>query len=90
MRVGAAGSLTVLVSESSFYWLDAINAKSKMLRHNLGLFEMAPKVLYEEGAYGFFKGYSSTYYSTMYSGFVYFYVYKALKNIMNEKYKPKG
>ena len=35
IRVGSAGSLTMLLSESSFYWIDALNARSKMLNDNI-------------------------------------------------------
>lgn len=31
IRVGAAGSITMLISESAFYCIDAVNARSKML-----------------------------------------------------------
>jgi hypothetical protein len=40
IRVGAAGSLTMLLSESAFYWIDNINARTKMLNDNLGFREM--------------------------------------------------
>jgi hypothetical protein len=31
LRVGAAGSITMLIGESMFYCIDAVNAKSKIL-----------------------------------------------------------
>lgn len=88
LRVGAAGSLTMLIGESSFYCIDAVNAKSKIMNVNLGFFEMVPKIIAEEGIYGLYKGYSVSYYSSMYSGFVYFYTYKMIKIKLKEKYTP--
>jgi hypothetical protein len=89
LRVGAAGSLTMLIGESTFYCIDAVNAKSKIMNVNLGFFEMVPKIISEEGVYGLYKGYSVSYYSSMYSGFIYFYTYKMLKVQLKEKYAPK-
>jgi hypothetical protein len=37
LRIGAAGSITTLIGESSFYFIDAINARSKILDHNVSL-----------------------------------------------------
>jgi hypothetical protein len=89
MRVGAAGSLTMLVGESSFYCIDAINARSKMLEANVGFREMMQKIIKNEGYCGMFKGFSATYYSSILSGFIYFYLYKGLKVTLKEKYEPE-
>lgn len=86
LRVGAAGSITMLVSESSFYCIDAVNARSKMLETNVGFKEMLRRIRVNEGVFGIFKGYSATYYSSILSGFIYFYFYKGIKVIMKEKY----
>ena len=88
LRVGAAGSLTMLIGESTFYCIDAVNSKSKILNVNLGFFKMVPKIIAEEGVYGLFKGYSVSFYSSMYAGFVYFYTYKMIKVKLKEKYSP--
>lgn len=38
LRIAAAGSVTVLMGESSFYFIDAVNTKSKIVAtSNLGL-----------------------------------------------------
>jgi len=34
IRMGAAGSLTVLIGEGSFYFIDAVNTRSKVLVTN--------------------------------------------------------
>src|SRR5437868_4049820 len=44
MKVGAAGSLTMLVAESAFYCIDAVNARSKMLETNVGLYDMTKRI----------------------------------------------
>lgn len=49
IRVGAAGSLTMLLSESSFYWVDNINARTKMLNENKSLHSMLRQVYTLEG-----------------------------------------
>lgn len=69
----------MMMSELSFYPLDAVSSKSKVMNLNVGFFQMVPKIIAEEGFYGLFKGYSAAYYSSMYSGFIYFYVYKVMK-----------
>src|SRR5687767_11932904 len=45
VRLGAAGSLTFLMSESLFYNIDAISAKSKMLKVNVGFTDMMRNIL---------------------------------------------
>ena len=45
LRIGAAGSLTTLIGESSFYFIDAINARSKMLTNNVSFTYMMKNVL---------------------------------------------
>ena len=84
LRIGAAGSITTLIGESSFYFIDAINARSKVLDHNVSMREMVKKVLKEEGIQGLFKGYTACYYSSILYGYVYFYLYKGVKGYMKE------
>ena len=45
LRIGAAGSITTLIGESSFYFIDAINARSKVLSRNVSIVEMLKEVL---------------------------------------------
>lgn len=35
LRVGAAGSITILLGESVFYFIDAVNMRSKILHENV-------------------------------------------------------
>ena len=84
MRIGAAGSITTLIGESSFYFIDAINARSKVLEQNLSITEMSKKVIREEGIGGLFKGYTACYYSSVLYGYLYFYIYKGLKGYLKD------
>ena len=86
LRIGAAGSITVFLAESSFYFIDAINTWSKVITtENLGIHQMAAKILREEGIYGLYRGYSSCFYSSILYGYVYFFVYKGLKVLFKER-----
>jgi hypothetical protein len=84
LRIGAAGSLTTLIGESSFYFIDAINARSKILTNNVSFTSMLKKVLKNEGVGGLFKGYTACYYSSIFYGYLYFYMYKGIKCYMKE------
>ena len=88
LRIGAAGSITVLVGESTFYCIDAVNTRSKMLNENVGFREMVSRILKNEGIYGLYKGYSATFYGTIIYGYLYFFLYKASKIYMKEKIHP--
>jgi len=77
--MGAAGSITVLLGESMFYCIDAINMKSKILHENVRFHVMVKNILKNEGIYGLYKGYSASYYSSILYGYLYFYIYKGLK-----------
>lgn len=84
LRIGAAGSLTTLIGESSFYFIDAINARSKMLTNNVSFTYMMKNVLKTEGVQGLFKGYSACFYSSIFYGYLYFYMYKGIKCYLKE------
>jgi hypothetical protein len=86
--MGAAGSLTMLVCESVFFAIDGINTRTKMINGNVPLREMAQKVIKNEGFLGLFKGFTASFYSSILSGFIYFYVYKLSKLYMKENYCP--
>jgi hypothetical protein len=89
LRIGAAGSVTVLMGESCFYFIDAVNTRSKIIMNeNVGLIEMTKRILKSEGIYGMYKGYSSCFYSSILYGYVYFFFYKGLKVHFKEKFQP--
>jgi len=84
LRIGAAGSITTLIGESSFYFIDAINARSKILTTNVSFSYMMKQVIKNEGVSGLFKGYSACYYSSIFYGYLYFYMYKGIKCYLKE------
>ena len=84
LRIGAAGSITTLIGESSFYFIDAINARSKVLSRNISFAEMLRDVLKTEGIRGLYKGYSASYYSSIMYGYLYFYIYKGFKGFVKD------
>ena len=84
-RIGAAGSLTVLIAESSFYFIDAVNARSKVLKTNVKFPVMLRHILKTDGVAGLFKGYSASFYSSILYGYLYFYIYKGIKVFLKDK-----
>jgi len=52
--MGAAGSITVLLGESMFYCIDAVNMKSKILHENVRFHVMVKNILKNEGLYGLY------------------------------------
>ncbi len=90
IRIGAAGSLTMTMCDLTLYSMESINARSKVLRgENVGFMDMTRRILKNEGISGMYKGYSASFYSIMIHGFVYFYIYKAVKNLMKETFNPQ-
>lgn len=90
LRIGAAGSLTMAICDVSLYSIESINARSKILRgENVGFVEMTKRIMKNEGISGMYKGYSASYYSIMIHGFVYFYIYKALKQMLKDAFNPQ-
>jgi hypothetical protein len=91
LRIGAAGSLTMVICDLSLYSMESVNARSKVLRgENVSFTEMTKQIIKNEGLQGMYKGYSASYYSIIIHGFLYFYVYKALKKKLKERYQPQS
>lgn len=88
LRMGAAGSITILISESSFYFIDAVNARTKILKENVKFGTMIRNIIKNEGIRGLYKGYSASFYSSILYGYMYFYLYKGLKVYMKDKLHP--
>lgn len=89
-RFGAAGSLTMVINDFALYSIESINARSKILRgENIGFGEMTRNIIKNEGFQAMYKGYSASFYSIIIHGFVYFYIYKALKQSMKDFFNPQ-
>lgn len=85
--MGAAGSLTVLIGESSFYFIDAVNTRSKVLSRNVPFYQMLSEIIKTEGfRKGLYKGYSASFYGSLMYGYLYFYLYKYLKVHLKESF----
>lgn len=83
--MGAAGSLTVLIGEGSFFFIDAVNTRSKILPHNAPFLKMLRDIVKTEGIRkGLYKGYSASFYGSIMYGYIYFFLYKGLKVHMKE------
>ncbi len=90
LRIGAAGSITILISETSFYFIDAVNARSKILEKNVKFTEMIKTIVKNEGVSSLYKGYSSAFYSSILYGYLYFYIYKGLKVFLKDHFHPES
>lgn len=83
LRIGMTGSLTLLSSEMTFYFIDTINMRSKVLNTNKNCISMFRDIVKYEGILSLTKGIQASFYGAIIYGFTYFYLYKQLK----EKYK---
>ena len=80
----------MLLGESMFYCIDAVNMRSKVLSENVKFVDMVKTIYKNEGMHGLYKGYSASYYSSILYGYMYFYIYKGLKVHMKETYDPQS
>ena len=80
IRIGSAGSLSLLVNDSCLYSIETISSRTKVVQgENISFKDMASRILKSEGIQGFYKGYSAQFYSIISHGFMYFYIYKGTK-----------
>lgn len=87
--MGAAGSLTVLIGEGSFYFIDAVNTRSKVLQshENIPFRTMFRDIVKTEGiSTGLYKGYSASFYGSIMYGGIYFSIYKGLKVYLKDNF----
>ena len=82
LRMGIAGSLANLAVETSFHFIDTVNIRSKAQQGGepQSMFSLVHKIWRKEGLYGFGKGFSACFYGAAACGFLYFALYKFLKN----------
>lgn len=79
LRIGITGSLTLLSSEMTFYFIDTINMRSKVLNSNKNCISMFRHIVSNEGVSGLTKGIQASFYGAIIYGFTYFYLYKLFK-----------
>jgi hypothetical protein len=76
-----AGSLACILCDSVFHMVDTVNirAKAATSAQELSTMQVARSIYTKEGAVGFTKGFSACFYGAAACGFVYFSIYKFLK-----------
>jgi hypothetical protein len=79
VRLGAAGSISCMACETVFYFVDTLNMRSKVSTHSISVRRLISHIIRTEGVRGFFKGASAAYYGSLFYGFSYFSIYKAVK-----------
>lgn len=92
MRIGVAGSLSCIICDSIFHVVDTVNirAKAATCGEELSTMQVARNIYSKEGAAGFTKGFSACFYGAAACGFMYFSLYKvlkqSLKSVLGEEY----
>ena len=79
LRMAVAGSIANFVCESGFHFVDTVNVRVKVSDLNESSLNMVKKIYAKEGLYGFSKGFSACFYGSIVCGFIYFSLYKVLK-----------
>ena len=81
----------MLLCDVSLYSIESINARQKVVKgENVGFWDMTRRIIAKEGFSGMYKGYSASFYSIITHGFLYFYLYKGIKQKMKDHYKPES
>lgn len=83
-RLGIAGSIATLVCECVFHIMDTVNIRMKVKTGDpsakqRSTLRYVTHIYKNEGPYGFAKGISACFYGAIFSGFVYFFLYKKIK-----------
>mmetsp|Transcript_4045 Transcript_4045/g.3942 ORF Transcript_4045/g.3942 Transcript_4045/m.3942 type:complete len:139 (-) Transcript_4045:300-716(-) len=84
LKIASAGSLTAFTVESLFYFMDAINLRTKVQVENARLVDMGKEIWSKDGIGGFYRGYSVSFYASFLYGISYFTLYKHCKNMITE------
>jgi hypothetical protein len=86
IRMGIAGSLSNVIIESSFHFVDTVNVRAKVSEKNISSMKMVQKIYAKEGLFGFGKGFSACFYGSIFCGFIYFSLYKIFKQVFREMF----
>ena len=90
IRIGIAGSLATVICDSCFHVVDTVNIRAKAVTDsgpkggNAKTMELVREIWRKEGIRGFSKGFSATFYSAAACGFLYFSIYKYLKDFVRD------
>lgn len=89
IRLGVAGSIANMLCETIFHIVDTVNIRSKVADSKSpqgGTYQQVRAIYKKEGVFGFGRGFSACLYGSIFCGFTYFALYKAIKMHINEKY----
>lgn len=82
--MGAAGSIVVLLNETTFYFLDTVNCKSKVEQESISLLRLINETIRREGPTALYRGFSSTFFGSIFYGFFYFHFYPFMKSTFHD------
>lgn len=93
LRIGIVGSISTLLNDSSFHFVDTLNirAKAALGENTKGKAGKSPTMTLmrdiwkSEGFIGFTKGFTACFYNAVFCGFIYFSLYKWLKPVVREQ-----
>ena len=85
-RIGVAGSLATVICDSCFHVVDTVNIRAKAITDsgNSNTVKLVSQIWRKEGIRGFSKGFSACFYSAAACGFLYFSIYKYLKDVVRD------
>lgn len=82
--MGIAGSVSNMIVEVIFHFLDTVNVRTKVSDKNMSSLNMIKNIYRKEGIGGFSKGFSACFYGSIACGFIYFSLYKIFKGMFKE------
>lgn len=92
LRIGIAGSVACIICDSCFHVVDTVNIRAKAMASGVkgehlpkSTLNFVKSIWAKEGIAGFAKGYSACFYSSASVGFVYFVIYKVMKDVVKER-----
>jgi hypothetical protein len=89
-RMGAAGSIVVLLNETTFYLLDTVNCKSKVECESISMLKLVGETIKKEGATALFRGISSTFFGSIIYGLFYFHLYPFIKTTFHDSFEQRN
>ncbi len=70
LRLGVAGSLSTVLIETSFHFIDTLNIRTKASEKTITAGKMMSRIWEKEGLKGFGKGFSACFYGSCLVGFI--------------------
>lgn len=90
LRMGAAGSIVVLLNETTFYLLDTVNCRSKVDQESISMLKILNETIKKEGTLALYRGISVTFFGSIIYGFFYFHFYPLLKMTFHDFFEKRG